>query len=99
LQITELPIGNWTQSYKEFLETLMVASDKTPAAIKDYKEHHTDTTVSFTISFEDDQMAAALASDLYKKFKLESTISTTNLVEPEFTRSICILPFTLLFRF
>lgn len=85
-EIKELPVGTWTQSYKEFLETLIVASEKSPAVIKDYREHHTDTTVHFTVQVTDEQMAALReGGDLNKKFKLESSISTSNMVlfDPE----------------
>ncbi len=86
LEVKELPIGTWTQTYKEFLETLMTATEKTPAAIKDYREYHSDTTVHFVINLTDEQMTAANeGGDLYKKFKLESSISTSNMVlfDPE----------------
>lgn len=41
VEITELPVKVWTQSYKEQLETWMAGSEKSPAWIKDYKEYHT----------------------------------------------------------
>ena len=78
--ISELPVGTWTQSYKEFLEILLAGSEKTPVSIKDYKEHHTDTTVSFTVTMTEDQMKDALAVGLDKKFKLETTVNTSNMV-------------------
>lgn len=80
VRITELPVGVWTQSYKEFLETLLAGSEKTPVSIKDYKEHHTDTTVSFTVTMTEEQMKEALTIGLDKKFKLETSISTSNMV-------------------
>ena len=71
IEITELPIRVWTQDYKYFLEGLLTG-DEAPApgktkdkavqkapSIKDYKEHHTDTTVSFNITLTPEQMAAA----------------------------------------
>eukprot|EP00051_Salpingoeca_urceolata_P016686 m.223370 g.223370 ORF g.223370 m.223370 type:complete len:1511 (+) comp18752_c0_seq2:97-4629(+) len=78
ISITELPVRTWTQSYKEFLEGLLSA-EKTPSQIKDYKEHHTDTTVAFTVIMTPEQMAAAEAKGLYKFFKIESSLSTTNM--------------------
>ena len=65
VEITELPVGTWTQSYKELLEALVAGTDKAEAIVKvgfdekvlvilclqDYKEHHTDTTVHFTVEF------------------------------------------------
>lgn len=80
IHVSELPVGVWTQTYKEFLETLRVGSDKVPVAIMDYQERHTDTTVSFTITMSEAQMAEALAAGLEKKFKLESSVSTSNMV-------------------
>jgi DNA topoisomerase-2 len=70
----------WTQTYKEFLETLVSGCDKTPASIKDYKEHHTDTTVSFTVTMTEEQMRDAQAAGIDKKFKLETTVNTSNMV-------------------
>jgi hypothetical protein len=34
VEITELPIGMWTQSYKEQLEEWIVGTEKVPACIK-----------------------------------------------------------------
>ncbi|KAG8952690.1 DNA topoisomerase 2, partial [Tulasnella sp. 419] len=34
VEITELPIGTWTQSYKEQLEAWVTGTDKVPAIIK-----------------------------------------------------------------
>ena len=81
LLITELPIGKWTQDYKSFLEGMMTGTDKSPSEISDFKENHTDTTVSFTIiatkekidEFEKEK------DGLHGKFKLITTISTNNM--------------------
>lgn len=51
IEISELPIGVWTQNYKEnTLEPLYVGSEKQKQIISDYKEYHTDTTVRFVIT-------------------------------------------------
>ena len=34
LEVVELPIRTWTQSYKEMLEAMMESTDKAPAFIK-----------------------------------------------------------------
>lgn len=83
LHISELPIKSWTQDYKSFLEKMMLGDDKKKleSEIKDFKENHTDTTVSFTITakkelidkFEKDK------DGLEGKFKLRSRINTTNM--------------------
>lgn len=49
-------------------------------SIKDYKEYHTDTTVSFTVSMTPEQMEAAEEVGLEKKFKMETVITTSNMV-------------------
>ena len=61
IRITELPIGSWTQDYKEFLESLITTSkdkgkDKekatsTESYIKDYTDMSTDTNVEFIVSY------------------------------------------------
>lgn len=75
--ITELPIARWTQDYKKFL-TELTLSDKKAPVIADFKENHTDTTVHFTLILTPEQAKALEGKDLYKFFKLESTIKTTN---------------------
>ncbi len=46
----------------------------------DYKEYHTDTTVRFVVNLTTAKMEEAAAVGFYKKFKLESSISTANMV-------------------
>jgi len=45
INITELPVGTWTQTYKEYLEALLQSG-----TVKDYKEYHTEKTVDFLIN-------------------------------------------------
>ncbi|KAJ3035696.1 DNA topoisomerase 2 [Rhizophlyctis rosea] len=79
VEITELPIHTWTQSYKEELEKWL-QTDKQAGWIKDYKEYHTDKSVHFVITLTEENMEAAEKEGLEKKFKLTTTMSTTNLV-------------------
>jgi len=64
VRITELPIGTWTDDYKEFLEKLMEApaaadkdkTDKGSASsscpvLKEYSDMSTDTVVDITVTF------------------------------------------------
>jgi DNA topoisomerase-2 len=46
----------------------------------DYKEYHTDTTVKFVVTLSADKMMEAEAVGFHKKFKLESSLNTSNLV-------------------
>ena len=81
LEITELPIGVWTQSYKEFLESCM--QKETPSSIpliSDYKEYHTDTSVHFILLLTEEMMQLAEQEGLEKRFKLVATLNTSNMV-------------------
>lgn len=80
VEITELPVKTWTQSYKEQLEAWMAGTEKTPAWIKDYKEYHTDTNVHFIVTLTPEEMARAESEGLEKRFKLTSTLSLSNMV-------------------
>jgi DNA topoisomerase-2 len=64
VRITELPIGTWTDDYKQFLEKLMEApspsekekeKDKTAASsapvLKEYSDMSTDSVVDITVTF------------------------------------------------
>lgn len=79
IEISELPIGTWTQTYKEnLLEPLLNGSDKQKAVISDYKEYNTDTTVRFVISFLPGEYDKLYSEDggFHRMFKLTSSIST-----------------------
>jgi DNA topoisomerase-2 len=75
IEITELPIGKWTQVYKEFLESLIEANE-----IIDYKNNCDDTNISFKVIMQkmviDDLVAK---NEVIKKLKLTSIINTTNM--------------------
>ena len=78
LEITELPIRTWTQSYKEaVMEPFLNGSEKTPAVIQDYKEYHTDKTVKFTVSMAADKLRSAdVGTGLHQFFKLQVGIGS-----------------------
>ena len=86
--VTELPIGKWTQDYKQFLESMVIggpgAAEGAAAAsmiVKDFKENHTDTTVLFTVTLPAEKLVDACneKGGIHKKFKLETSISTSNM--------------------
>ena len=56
IRVTELPVGFWTQDFKEHLESLQEAVDKDGkkviSVIKDYDDMSKDTTVDFTVTFQ-----------------------------------------------
>jgi len=82
LEITELPIGTWTQNYKEsVLEPLLHGDAKSKAVISDYKEYNTDTTVRFVISFLPGEFNSLYREKegFHRVFKLTSSISITSM--------------------
>lgn len=81
LLITELPVNKWTQDYKSVLEGMVSGTDKSPGEITDFKENHTDTTVSFTVTATKEKIDAfeKFKGGLHGKFKLSTTISTKNM--------------------
>ncbi|XP_018321367.1 DNA topoisomerase 2 [Agrilus planipennis] len=78
LEITELPVGTWTQIYKEnTLELLLYGSEKQKAVITDYKEYNTDTTVRFVVSTNN--LEALEKDGIHKVFKLQNMISISSM--------------------
>ena len=51
-----------------------------PPLSRDYKEYHTDATVRFVVELSAEKMREAEGIGIYKKFKLEGSINTSNLV-------------------
>ncbi len=87
IEITELPIGTWTQDYKEFLEKYM---EKNPKILRDYESHYTESNVRFILDFYPGEIANnnLLKLDktsglikIEKEFKLASSrnLSTSNM--------------------
>ena len=69
----------WTQTFKDKLEDIIKA-EKVPSFIKDYTDYNTPAKVHFIIKMEDKHMESSLQKGLLATFKLESFMSTTNLV-------------------
>lgn len=90
VHISELPLKKWTQDYKQFLEETLTNSsgeasekksnEKLPK-ISDFKENHTDSTVSFTITAEKSDLDKyeTEKGGLLAKFKLTGSVSTSNM--------------------
>jgi DNA topoisomerase-2 len=90
IRITELPIGTWTDDYKEFLESLIDSVDKsgkkTTPIIKDYDDMSKDTSVEFIVTLSKGKLAELEAvkhdhgcNGIEKSFKLYTTNSTSNM--------------------
>ena len=75
VRVTELPIGIWTDDYKQFLEDEIVKKK-----IISYTTNNTDENIEFTIVFDEDILQKLLKNKvLYKNLKLTSRISTNNM--------------------
>jgi DNA topoisomerase-2 len=48
IEVSELPIGIWTEDFKTHLESYI---DKNPKILKDYESHYTEKNVSFILIF------------------------------------------------
>jgi DNA topoisomerase-2 len=90
IKVTELPVGYWTEDFKELLNDLQNDKDKEGKKIapfvKDVYENYTDTTIEFVITFSKgkvDELEKASGdygcNGLEKLLKLYSTCSTTNM--------------------
>ncbi|XP_069011986.1 DNA topoisomerase 2-alpha [Embiotoca jacksoni] len=81
IEISELPVKSWTQTYKEnVLEPMMNGTEKVPPLITDYKEYHTDTTVRFKVTMTAEKLKEAEAAGLHKVFKLHSPLTCHSMV-------------------
>ena len=91
LIITELPIGEATSNYKEFLEKMLIGvpvrntgknPDKKPKttktnAFQNYIDNNTDTQVYFELIFDDGYLSKNI--DIEKIYKLSKKISLNNM--------------------
>lgn len=94
VQVTELPIGTWTEDYKNFLEECLEDKKGNTAALKSYESRYTDSKVDFVLSFQNRAAVDELLIDapidangirmtkFEHVFKLVSSkhLSTTNMV-------------------
>ena len=83
LEITELPIGMWTDKYKEFLESITIDSKNksNKQLIRYYNSYCTDEKVHFVIYIDISKQKIINTKDkLEKTFKLTSSISLSNMV-------------------
>jgi DNA gyrase/topoisomerase IV subunit B len=75
IEISELPIGKWTQNYKEFLESLIESNE-----ILDYRNASDDKNVSFKVMFQKTVLdELETKGEITKKLKLTSYINTSNM--------------------
>lgn len=78
LIITELPIGSWTKTYSNFLES-MIQNDN--SGLLSVIERHTSEGVYFELVFEQSKLKALLkSSNIEKTLNLISRLSVNNMV-------------------
>jgi DNA topoisomerase-2 len=76
VEITELPIGVWSEVYKRnVLETY-----KNDSLILDFKEYNTESKIRFVIKLTPQQLMRAQKQGLHKYFKLHKIISLRSMV-------------------
>jgi len=83
VRITELPIGMWTQDYKQFLEKMM---EKKDSILRDYQDMSTEKEVEITLTLKKgalmsliSKMADNNCSMFDKKFRMYTTKTTSNM--------------------
>jgi len=86
VEIYELPIGVWTDKYKEHLEDLMNpekdGKKKTRQVLLKYESQYTDTKVRFILHFDKKELSDMLSKGTFEKeMKLidSSSCNTTNM--------------------
>ena len=91
IKVTELPVGYWTEDFKELIENLIEPGQdkdgkKIASSVKDYDDMSKDTNVDFTITFAKGKLVELEKSKgdhgcngLEKILKLYTTNTTTNM--------------------
>ena len=75
IEITELPIGKWTQTYKEFLESLIESNE-----IINYVNNCDDVNISFKVIMQKTVIDELInKNEVIKKLKLTTSINTSNM--------------------
>ena len=85
IRVVELPIGYWTDDFKQHIENLMEAdkNKKGKAFIKDYNDMSTDTSVDVEITFnepiDENVDGSNKYNNLEKMLKLYASLSANNM--------------------
>ncbi|KAG2653254.1 hypothetical protein PVAP13_1NG440800 [Panicum virgatum] len=81
LRITELPIRRWTQDYKDFIDSVTFdPKDKDKETfIEEFTMQGDSDDVYFVLKLTEDNMNKVMEEGLVKKFKLTTTIGTSNM--------------------
>ena len=83
LEITELPIGTWTDNYKEFLDSIIYdkqadARKQKKQCIVKYKSYYTESKVKFVITFRKNELQEFIEDNVLEQLlKLSDTKNTS----------------------
>jgi DNA topoisomerase-2 len=85
IEITELPVGRWTEDYKEILNKMVIergSKENSKGVIIDYENQSTDSSVYFKVYLKPGYLSTAQWSDgeidkVEKDFKLTTTKHTS----------------------
>ena len=69
VEITELPVGTWTENYKEYLEELILNNNK---YLKSFENHYTAKNIKFILKLND-ASKKDLETNLLTEFNLTSS--------------------------
>ncbi len=82
VHITELPVHVWTESYMDYLKTLVIdrKNDSKVQVITDIQNRNTDTEVDMVLTFEPKALEKLINENkLEKLLKITSKLSVTNM--------------------
>ena len=87
INITELPVGMWGENYKEFIEKSIIDKSASKVEmkkqfIKNYTNQSSDFLVNYKLEFDKtmyNKLKKMNKKELYKKLKLTSNLSETNM--------------------
>ncbi|MBA42813.1 MAG: hypothetical protein CMF62_02250 [Magnetococcales bacterium] len=83
IRITELPIGVWTEQYKEFLKSVRIEDPKKPVKSKyidDFVDNSNDNDIDITITFAQGRLREFIKNnELEKKLKLTKSVNISNM--------------------
>ncbi|KAF7987881.1 hypothetical protein HCN44_003744 [Aphidius gifuensis] len=84
IQISELPIGTWTNHYKETVLDVMLSNE----SIVDYKDYSDGSEINFLVTVTPQKLRDYERDGVYKVFKLQTTISMSSMCA--FDKNLCL---------
>jgi len=80
VDVTELPVGRWTQDYKEWLLDQMPSeAEQKRGAIAFFRENHTEDSIHFSISLAPESAGAVESRGYERSLQLKTRITTNSM--------------------